>query len=80
MSWQDAILSVGQWVFLIALFPSILSDDKPALWTSIMTGSILAVFAVVYFSLSLWASAISVSIVSMGWFTMAIQKYLKDKK
>lgn len=80
MPWQDALIAIGQWIFLIALFPSILSKDKPALATSLMTGVILAAFALAYLSLSLWASAVSVAMVSAGWFTLAIQKYRGNRK
>jgi len=80
MPWQDIIIAVGQWTFLVALFPSILSKDKPALSTSILTGSVLAFFVIAYASLSLWASAASTFLVSVGWFTLAVQKYSAGKK
>lgn len=75
MIWQDIVLSVGQLVFILALLPSFLSKDKPALMTSFITGTILCVFAFTFSTLSLWASAISTGCVSLAWFILAFQKY-----
>ncbi|MEK7567921.1 MAG: hypothetical protein AAB513_03320 [Patescibacteria group bacterium] len=69
------IIAIGQWMFLLALLPSILGKDKPAIATSVFTGLILATFVIAYFSISLWVSAISTSLVSLGWFILAYQKY-----
>ena len=76
MSWQDIILSVGQWIFILALIPSILSKtEKPSLKTSLPTGIILIVYAGVYANLSLWISAVSVFMLALGWLVLAFQKY-----
>ncbi len=75
MAWQDIIIAAGQWVFLLALLPSIFGKDKPALATSILTGVVLAVLAFTYSTLSLWVSTISGILVSSGWFTLAVQKH-----
>lgn len=69
------IIAVGQWFFLIALLPSIFGKDKPALATSILTGTVLAVLAFTYATLSLWVSTISGILVSSAWFILAVQKY-----
>ena len=79
MTWQDIIFSIGQWVFIIALIPSVVSKDKPALSSSLMTGSVLAVFAFTYFTLSLWMSGASTILVAAIWFILAIQKCRADK-
>lgn len=80
MAWQDIILSVGSWIFTIALIPSVLSKDKPALSSSLTTGSVLAVYAVTYLTLSLWTAAASTVLVAGMWFTLAVQKYRADRK
>ncbi len=74
MTWQDIILSVGSWIFAIALIPSILSKDKPALSSSLITGSVLTIFACTYLTLSLWTTAASTVLVAGMWFTLALQK------
>lgn len=79
MEWQDIVLSVGSWIFTIALIPSVLSKDKPALSSSLMTGSVLVVYAVTYLTLSLWTAAASTVLVAGVWFTLAVQKYRADR-
>ena len=79
MAWQDIILSVGSWIFAVALIPSVVSKDKPALSSSLMTGSVLGVYAVTYVSLSLWVAAASTVLVAGMWFTLAVQKYRADR-
>ncbi len=80
MLWQDIILTGGSIVFIFALLPTIFSDDKPPLASSIPTGAVLFVFAVVYFSLHLWTTGITNLIISSLWFIIAFQKFLSDKK
>lgn len=79
MHWQDIVFSIGQWIFIVALIPSVLSKDKPALSSSLLTGTVLAVFAVTYLSLSLWFSGATTILVSGMWFTLAIQKYRANR-
>lgn len=80
MTWQDIIFGIGQWIFVIALVPSVLGKDKPALASSVLTGTVLAIFAVTYMTLSLWAAGVSTLLVAGMWYTLAIQKYLAGKK
>lgn len=80
MSWQDIVFSIGAWIFVIALLPSVFGKDKPALTSSLMTGSVLAIYALTYLTLSLWISAFSTSLVALTWFTLAVQKYLMNKR
>jgi hypothetical protein len=75
MAWQDIIIAGGQWIFLLALLPSIFGKDKPALTTSILTSVVLAILAFSYATLSLWISTISAMLVSSAWLTLAVQKY-----
>lgn len=80
MQWQDWIFSVGTWIFVVALIPTIRGKQKPELSTSIVTGSILAVFVITYLSLNLWLSALSNVLTSGSWFLLAYQKYRQTKK
>ena len=79
MPWQDWIFSFGSGVFIFALFPSVLSKDKPALSTSIPTGGVLFCFALTYVTLELWLSAVVTFINALIWWIIAFQKY-KVKK
>jgi heme O synthase-like polyprenyltransferase len=80
MIWQDIVLSIGQWIFVIALLPSVFGNDKPALSSSVLTGAVLAVFAFVYATLGLWSSVAAGSAISITWFILAWQQYRRKKK
>ena len=62
-------------MFIIALLPSIFSKDKPAIATSLITGTVLTIFAFTFATLSLWLSAVSTMFVSIVWFILAFQKW-----
>ena len=75
MHWQDVVLTIGQVIFIIALFPSILSKDKPALQTSMVTSAVAFSIAVVYLTLSIPFAAISAALNGALWFVLAVQKW-----
>ncbi len=79
MVWQDVVISIGQWIFVVALLPSVFGKDKPALSTSLITGAVLAAFAVTFATLLFWNSAISAAILSLTWFVLAVQKHPLEK-
>lgn len=79
MDWQDIVISVGQLIFVLALIPSIVGKDKPAVSTSLINGLILTVFTFTFASLELWFSTISSAMISMAWFFLAIQKHTLNK-
>lgn len=80
MPWQDTVLMAGNIVFIFSLFPSILTKNKPSVWTSIFTATVLYIFVATYFSLGLWGSAVATLVVATLWTTLAIQKFLVDRK
>jgi hypothetical protein len=80
MAWQDIVLSIGSWIFIFALFPSIFGKDKPPLSTSVITGFVLISYVFVYFTLHLWLSMASTGIMVAAWLTLAVQKYLQKNK
>ena len=80
MLWQDWVITLGSLIFVLALFPSVLGKDKPALSTSLMTGTVLVIFALVYLTLSLWTSAVTTFLTGTLWFILAIQKIISNKK
>lgn len=77
MAWQDIVLSVGSWIFIIALIPSLISKDKPPTATSVLTGAVLLVYTFVYFSLHLWLSMASTGILALAWLALGVQKFLE---
>jgi hypothetical protein len=76
-TWQDIVLAIGAVIFCLALIPSITGEDKPAVWTSVLTGSVLAVFTAVYVSLSLWYAALTTGLSAVLWAVLAFQKVSK---
>lgn len=74
MNWQGIVLAVGQVVFIIALVPSIMTKDKPEIWTSILTGTVALSISITYMTLSLKAAAISAFFNFVAWGILAIQK------
>lgn len=80
MPWQDWIFTIGQFIFVIALIPTIRGKDKPAFITSLITTIILFSFAATYTTLQLWGSALFASLNASAWGILAVQKYFLDKK
>lgn len=80
MTWQDIVLTLGSWVFIFALIPSVIGKDKPAFNTSLITGVTLLAFVFTYTSLSLWMTAFAQLIVAILWLVLAYQKYQAIKR
>lgn len=79
MPWQDIVLMMGNIVFVFSLFPSILTKDKPSVWTSGISTVILYLFVVTYHSLGLWGSAIATLAVGICWNILAVQKFFSNR-
>lgn len=73
-TWQDIVLAVGSLIFAIALIPSVISEHKPALSTSILTAAVLAVFTATYATLSLWYATTTTGLTAIIWGVLAFQK------
>ncbi len=80
MLWQDYVLTIGSLVFSVALVPAVMAKEKPPLSTSVPTFFFLYLFAFVYATLSLWLSAGSALLTGSLWLTLAIQKYIQQRK
>lgn len=78
--WQDIVLSIGSLILAAALLPSVLHKDKPALSTSLMTGSVLLVFTVTYSSLGLWYATATTFLTGLLWLILALQKISQSRK
>lgn len=72
--WQDAVLTVGSLVFMLALLPSVLGEDKPAPWTSLTTAATLYVFAGVDMTLGLTFTALTTVGTASLWATLLVQR------
>lgn len=77
--WQDIVLALGSFILAAALIPSVISEHKPALWTSTLTCAVLAAFAITYASLSLWYAACTTTITALLWAILAVQRLIKNR-
>lgn len=77
MHWQDIIISLGQWVMTAALLPSIFSERKPAISSSLLTGTVIVAFGVAYASLGLVSSVLSSVACALAWFILAYQVWAR---
>lgn len=77
---QEVVFFIGQMIFNISLLPSIFSNDKPALATSLITAVVIFVYVYTYTTLSLWVTAVSVFTTGALWAVLAYQKYKIDKR
>jgi hypothetical protein len=75
MHWQDIAISIAQWVSIVALFPSVWSNDKPALTSSLLTAACIVVYAVAYLTLGLTVSTVSATLLLVMWLVLAYQKW-----
>lgn len=80
MSWQDIVLTVGATVGVIALIPSIMSEDKPARATSVLNGTILTSFVIVDFSLGLVFASIVTVAAAILWFVLFVQQWQRHHR
>ncbi len=71
--WQDLVLMIGGFGFFMALLPSVFGKRKPECLSSLITGSILLIFSIVYGTLGLWLAFTATLLVSITWFILAIQ-------
>lgn len=74
MSWQDLVFGAGQLLFGIALLPALWSDEKPPLFTSLLTGVVLWVFAGAFATMTFWWAAANSFGCGLLWLTLAWQR------
>lgn len=72
--WQDAILTGGSLIFMLALLPSVWGEDKPAPWTSLFTAATLYLFAGVDLTLGLMFTALTTAGTASLWLVLLIQR------
>jgi Ca2+-dependent lipid-binding protein len=78
--WQEAVFFLGSLIFAAALLPSVLGKDKPAIQTSLTTGSVLLSFAIAYFTLALPFAAFITLVTVTLWYILSFQVWARNKK
>jgi hypothetical protein len=75
VSWQDALIAVGNFLMAAALIPSIRSrDEKPPLASSVPTAMFLTSFGVAFLTLGLWLAMAGVWSGAVCWWILAWQR------
>ena len=64
---------IGSFGFIIGLLPSLFGKRKPEFRSSLITGGILVLFAIAYFTLGLWLAFTGALLTSLCWFILAYQ-------
>lgn len=80
MTWQSIVLALGQILFLVALIPSMLTDDKPEIYTSVMTGLVALSISITYLTLHIKLAAIMAFLNFVAWAILAIQKHRQPQR
>lgn len=73
MAWQDVVLFVGGFVLAGGIVPTIRSLEKPPVSTTLTLVVMLAIFVVVFVTLGLWLTALSVLIQGSLWAVVLAQ-------
>lgn len=76
MKWQDKVFAAGEVVFLVSLFPTLFSADKPSPWTAFATSFMLYCFLLVHRSYKLWVTMTLAAITASIWFAIGVQGVL----
>jgi hypothetical protein len=79
--WQDWVISIVQWGFIVANLPTIFDKtQKPAILTSLGSALGLYLITAVYVSLGLWAASLSSFVLGSEWALLAYQRWQLNKR
>lgn len=74
--WQDQVLAVVQWIFAVALLPTILhKEHKPTLTTCALNAVLMVVVIYTYYTLKLTNSVLAGSVLGAAWGILAFQRH-----
>jgi hypothetical protein len=79
MKWQDIVMMIVGFVFVVALWPSVKGKDKPAIASSIITGTGLLIMCICYATLGLWFAFSSTLLTVIMWYVLAVQVIMRRK-
>jgi len=79
MRWQDIVIALCQIGFIFALWPSVRSRHKPALYTSLGYVVLICAISFCLLTLHLWLSAATAFAGAVEWLILLIQKRRIDK-
>lgn len=73
--WQDTALMIGGFVLAASLIPSVRSKHKPHIKTSLITGGILTLFTVAYYTMGYFRAVAGTAASTTLWYVLAYQAY-----
>ncbi len=73
VAWQDVVLFVGGFVLAGGIVPAIRGPEKPPFVTTLTLVVMLAIFVVVFLTLGLWLTALSVLVQGSLWAVVLTQ-------
>lgn len=76
---NDLVFTIGSFIFLLALIPSLRSKDKPNKKTSILTALVLYAFTINYISLGLYMSSVVGFATASCWLALYIQVRIRER-
>jgi hypothetical protein len=77
MTWQDWVIGIGQFVFFIALIPTIKGKNKPAVSTAITTAITMSVYIPTLWTLKLYWSVLPTVLGTVAWWIITYQSWKK---
>lgn len=80
MSWQEWIFNLSGIFFALSLIPSLFSEHKPSIWSSIPTAIFLFFIALAYYSLGYTVSAILTLPTVIEWGILAVQEFKLERE
>lgn len=78
--WQDTAIMIGGFVLAISLIPSVKSKHKPHIKTSLITGGILTLFTVAYYTMGYFRAVAGTAASTALWYILAYQAYLAIRR
>lgn len=79
MSWQDITIALVQFIFGLALIPSIVKWKLPATSTTLLTAIGLSILGATFLILELWISVTGTWFVASGWWILTIQNLIRNR-
>ena len=71
--WQEYVFLIGGFVLAAALLPTVFGDFKPDSLTSLITGTVLSLYTVTFWTLKQKVSAFGIGSSAILWIILLIQ-------
>ncbi len=78
--WQDKVIAICQASFIVAMWPTIVGNDKPALSTCIMNTILVGIIGFTLGTLHLWLSLLTATSTAIIWAILSFQKAKIEKR